>query len=330
MAAYSYWGTFLWADQFGVIPTGIAVDSSGDVYVAGTYTASTSIGSTDLAVSGSQDGFVCQINSSTGSPVWAKRAYGSGDGTITPENVAVDGSGDVYVGGEFMSSSANFGGTTLTPTGTESFIWKLTASSGASDWAISASNSEVTGITTDASGDVIASGSYAGGSATFGGTTLSAVGSMDTFVWKLYESGTTDWAVMAGGSSTDTEPAGCAGRRQFRKHLSRRNDWCLYHCRCVYLQWHYDHAFRVRSRLGLEVECLGRLHGLGGSGGWIGRLYPVGRGDCNFNRLCLHGGSARRRCELWRNQSQLRRGSHRRGMANQPLQRKHDIGDHHE
>ena len=93
---------------------GIAVDSSGNAYVTGTFQGTAAFGNFDLTSQGSYDFFVAKLNS-TGSWQWAVEAGGtSGD---YGNGIAVDSSGNVYVTGGF--SSAAFGPTNLAANGSK-------------------------------------------------------------------------------------------------------------------------------------------------------------------------------------------------------------------
>src|SRR6202041_1583750 len=88
-------GNTLWTQQFGTSDTdvayGVAVDGSGNVYVAG-YTT----GSLQGTNAGGYDGFVRKLDSA-GDTLWTQQ-FGTSSGDFA-QGVAVDGSGNVYVAG---------------------------------------------------------------------------------------------------------------------------------------------------------------------------------------------------------------------------------------
>lgn len=199
-------GTFLWAVGMGgqnrESPPGIAVDSAGQVTIAGQFEGQVAFGSTTLTSKGQYDIFVARL-SSAGAFLWATSAGGAdSEGAAA---VAVDGQGNIHIAGGF-SGTTTLGSTTLTSKGqTDSFVAKLT-SSGAFTWATSAGGSmheSPTDIAVDAAGNVYITGNYLGSPA-FGSTTLSPMGLLDIFVAKLSSSGAFAWAVSAGGSSSDS------------------------------------------------------------------------------------------------------------------------------
>ena len=150
-------GTTIWAKNFGVsgayvTGSGIAVDPIGNVYLVGSFDQS--LVTPLLAKLGTKDAFAIKLDSS-GTTTWA-RNYGGGGASVTGSGIAVDGSGNVYLGGYF--SSANLGTPALTKLGTrDAFALKLD-SSGTTTWArnYGGSGASVTGsgIAVDGSGNV--------------------------------------------------------------------------------------------------------------------------------------------------------------------------------
>jgi hypothetical protein len=205
VAKYNASGALQWAKRAGgtgfVDGIGIRADSSGNSYVAGTFSGSATFGAgeanqTILTAAGSGfDIFVAKFNSS-GAVQWAKRAGGTG--SDEGYAIGVDGSGNSYVSGYF-EGSATFGAgeanqTTLTAAGSgfDIFVAKYN-SSGAVQWAKRAGGTDLElgyGIAVDGSGNSYVTG-YFDGSATFGAgeanqTTLTSAGGLDIFVAKFF------------------------------------------------------------------------------------------------------------------------------------------------
>nr|MCS5536978.1 SBBP repeat-containing protein [Candidatus Poseidoniaceae archaeon] len=180
----------------------IAVDSSGNAYLAGHFYGTIYFGSTSLTSSGSYDAFISKLSSS-GSWQWAVKVGGtSGD---EADGIAVDSSGNVYVTG-FFSSTAAFGSTSLTSSGgIDVFVAKL-SSSGSWSWAVKAggtsSGDRGTGIAVDSNGNAYVSGTFKG-TATFGSTSLTSSGSEDAFLAQISSTGSWVWANDAGGTGVD-------------------------------------------------------------------------------------------------------------------------------
>ena len=155
-----------WAANYGGF-TGLvatrmtAVDASGNAYVAGTfYGATCTIDSVTLTRIGSQDAFVAKLDAA-GTVLWAKNFGGSGS-TASAQSIAVDASGNVYLGGYFYNSNLTTPG--LTKIGNyDAFAIKLD-SSGAVMWARNFGGSGTTAygqsIAVDGSGNVYLGGYF--------------------------------------------------------------------------------------------------------------------------------------------------------------------------
>ncbi len=134
------------------------------------------------------------------SGVWARSAGG-----LEPENgraVATDGSGNLFVAGEF-NGSATFETTTLTSAGSSDVFVAKYDVGGALLWAQSAGGSEqdaVSGCATDGQGNVFVAGNFRG-SADFGGTTLTSGGEFEVYIAKYDAEGILLWARSAGNWS---------------------------------------------------------------------------------------------------------------------------------
>jgi hypothetical protein len=100
---YDATGAAQWAQLMSgaeeVYATSVAVDSTGNVYVHGTFLSTFSMGTSNLVVSAgsSQNAFLAKFNNS-GTLLWALHPEGgnSGEG-----GVAVDGGGNIYASGDF-------------------------------------------------------------------------------------------------------------------------------------------------------------------------------------------------------------------------------------
>ncbi|PXY74172.1 MAG: hypothetical protein CXX80_07800, partial [Methanobacteriota archaeon] len=200
IAKLSSSGSWQWAVKAGGSNsdkgTGIAVDSSGNAYVAGKFRATSTFGNTSLVSSGNDDIYIAKL-SSGGSWQWVVKAGGSsGD---SGNGIAVDSNGNSYVTGYF-AVTATFGSTSLTSSGSDDiFIAKLN-SSGSWQWVVKAGgsvNDIALGIAVDSNGNSYVTG-YFTGTATFGSTSLIS-GSDAIFIAKLSSSGSWQWAVKAGG-----------------------------------------------------------------------------------------------------------------------------------
>ena|GEM_PF-1448946 len=135
---------------------------------------------------------------------WAKSAGGSGDelrsSTIT------DIAGNVYLTGNFNSSSITFGNFTLNNVGGyDIFIVKYNPD-GNVLWAINAggsSNDMVMSISTDESGNIYLTGYFNSSTINFGSTTLTNIGGADVFFAKYNTNGNVIWAKSVGGNNNE-------------------------------------------------------------------------------------------------------------------------------
>jgi len=198
-------GAWQWARRGGGIIDdamgAVAVDGSNNVYVVGTGWGNQTFTATALTVAGSNyDGYVGKLNSS-GAWQWISGTGGAGN--VGAATVAVDGSGNAYVGGSF-NGSGSFGSTSLAASGEDAWLSKLNTS-GAWQWTrqIGSSGNDYTGgvAVEAATGTAYWSGQVAT-SATFGTTTLTA-NSADAMLAKISTAGTWQWALQGGGSGAD-------------------------------------------------------------------------------------------------------------------------------
>jgi len=197
------WNTFL-GGILGDEGRAIAVDGSGNVYVAG-FSEATWKGASDpvRAFTGTDydDAFAAKLNTS-GTLLW--NTFLGGGGTDEGRAIAVDGSGNVYVAGD---SYATWKGASdplrACTTATDVFAAKLNTS-GALLWNtfLGGSGSDHGyGIAVDGSGNVYVAGDS---EATWGAPLRAYTASVsDAFAARLNGSGTLLWNTFLGGSSTE-------------------------------------------------------------------------------------------------------------------------------
>jgi hypothetical protein len=210
-------GNWLWAKRaYGTGTengTGIAVDASGNVYITGYFNSSTLSFASGISLSRnstSNDGFVAKLNSS-GTWLWARKAGGAGNDQGMA--IALDASGNAYVGGIYTGTAylynltMNINITPVTSPGyTDLFVAQINPS-GVWQWAASAGGSSpdnVGGIAVASDGSVYLTGSYNSSVAYFGNYYLAnGYSTSDVFVAKLNDSGDWLWARKGGGSGSD-------------------------------------------------------------------------------------------------------------------------------
>lgn len=205
-------GTQIWARRMSgnnsfdnALANSIAVDSQGNVVVAGSFERSVDFGGGSLTSAGGDDVFVAKFSSS-GTHIWSRRYGGSSDDFC--ESVTVDGAGDIVLAGYF-SGSADFGSGLLTSAGgTDVFLAKY-SSGGSPVWSQrfgSTSTDRGLAVDADNSNNYIVVG-YMVGTVDFGGGPLTSVGLADAFVAKFSSAGTHIWSKRFGGTSSDIAQA---------------------------------------------------------------------------------------------------------------------------
>lgn len=136
-------GNASWAKSFGGTAhdygKSVVADLYGNVVVSGDFFSSPiAFGSDSLftsGLSGTSDVFIAQLGPA-GNVLWSKKA--GGDHNESATGVALDQNQDLFVVGNYISSTISFGPTTLTGYGLDFFIVKLDNTTGVSDhtnWA---------------------------------------------------------------------------------------------------------------------------------------------------------------------------------------------------
>jgi hypothetical protein len=117
LTKYTADGTYAWTKTFDTTSgyaegLGVAVDTSGDIYLAGQFSGTVNFNTagsdSQSAPTANSDGCITEFHAD-GSYGWTKIFGGSGIGYVGNVAVAVDSSGDAYVTGEF-SGTVNFAG----------------------------------------------------------------------------------------------------------------------------------------------------------------------------------------------------------------------------
>ncbi|HEX7449260.1 MAG TPA: SdrD B-like domain-containing protein, partial [Pirellulales bacterium] len=235
-AVYKYGpdGSQKWATPYTVPydvyqgpPQGIAVDSAGDIYIAGTYqqfgSGRPTFGAITVPASGSTDTFLAKLDSS-GNFIWAESFLGAGgNGSNQGVSLATDSDGNAFVAGTFRGSAQiGNGGLAGNASADNAFVAKVDPQ-GNVVWAkgfgtntgISGSSIDARGIALDANANVYITGGFSGtvdvNPARPGTDVLVAAGSATTeYILKLDKQGNTLWSQQATNTAIFSQSAGSA------------------------------------------------------------------------------------------------------------------------
>jgi hypothetical protein len=204
LVKYSATGGILWARHFGSTaddrPKGVAVDTGNNVYLTGYFRDTVDFGGGPIV--GSSNGFLVKYTSA-GTHVWSKRLATGGldEGTA----VGVDGGGNVFVTASIYQTS-DFGGGPFTTLGGADTVLVKYSSTGAHLWSRrlggtsdDLANALVVDTTT---GEVWVTGSF-GGTANFGGGSVTSAGVNDIFVVRYSSAGVHNFSRTWGGTGDD-------------------------------------------------------------------------------------------------------------------------------
>ncbi len=206
VAKYDRDGVFQWVQQAGGSGddegTAINTDTNGNCYVGGKFHNTANFSGSSLVSAGGFDAFISKYNSA-GVLQWVQKAGGTLDDLC--QDIAVDGSGNIFVTGSF-EGTANFGSTNLVSAFMFDGYTAKYSSTGTLQWVRqvtgSAWNDQNSGIAVDDAGFVFVHG-YFNGTASFGGTNLTSVSaspSADGCVVKYDTAGTLQWVLQVPGT----------------------------------------------------------------------------------------------------------------------------------
>lgn len=211
LAKYNASGNLLWSRGFAAgdepMASGIAVDSAGSVFIAGTFAGTADFGLEPLTTVFERDIFVAKFDAE-GHSSWSKRL--GGWGVYSVSNIAVDASGAVFITGDFGGELDVGNEVFLTQGETDAFLAKLDAD-GNPLWGKRFGDErgqQAGGVAVDGTGDVLLTGSFAG-TIDVGGALLTSSGGKDVFLAKLDSSGNRLWSKRF-GDTNDQEATGIA------------------------------------------------------------------------------------------------------------------------
>lgn len=206
VARYDASGNLRWAvrpdrSQYSY-GSAVAVDSVGNVLVAGTYEGAMRFNQTDLRAVGKTDAFLAKLDSN-GRATWALTAGGGGEDFAA--GVALDASGNPHLAGSF-SGNAWFARNYISSLGESDIFVAKFDKSGVLQWARSGGGrgSDFCGaVAVDRTGAVVVAGDFER-TAAIGGQLLTSLGGADIFVARYTADGQPSWAQRAGGTEMDS------------------------------------------------------------------------------------------------------------------------------
>lgn len=190
--------------------SGIALDSTGNVFVTGTFghlfpagpsSAAGVFGTNSLAANGRKQFFVAKLDAA-GNYLWVRTA----SGTAEHEGFAVasDASGNAFVSGSF-NGAATFGTNALVSAGSDDLFLAKLDSAGNFLWATQAGRTNSgywAALKVDAAGVAWWSGTF-GGRLNLGTNSFVSAGGNDLFLARMSSAGGVLWAGRYGGTNDD-------------------------------------------------------------------------------------------------------------------------------
>jgi hypothetical protein len=184
----------------------VASDDGSKVYLTGTYNNDAldfGLGAFPTASSSQARIYMAELNGSTGATI-AASAFGT-TGRQLPTSLAVDSSGNVILGGGFLTTIA-FGSSTIVSEGnTDAFVAKFDSTLAplwAHNWGGGNAAQKVQSVATDSAGNIFAGGLFLG-SINIGaaGAVVASAGNSDAFTIKLTAAGALVCGVTYGDSN---------------------------------------------------------------------------------------------------------------------------------
>jgi hypothetical protein len=211
IAKYNNAGQIVWAKRAGgngsaeafAQAKAIIVDDAGNAYVTGSFAGSVTFEETVKTADNSEDIFVAKYNSS-GSLQWINTA-GGGEDWDSGDGIAVDGSGNVYICGDF-NGTTKFCEESFTSAGESDFFLAKYNSSGVFQWANrggSTGDDWCTNLAIDKNDNLYITGAFTN-TASFNSITLTSVGDRDGYLAKYTSGGNIVWASKFGGDGIDS------------------------------------------------------------------------------------------------------------------------------
>lgn len=212
MCSDAFDGSMNWIKKIGGAnedaPAAIAYGPFGNILVAGSFSVSTTIGTTTYNSLGYNDVFLVSMDASTGNMQWKQHIGGIGDDYARA--LTIDSHGDVYTAGSF-SSLLSYGSTSLVCLGGSNvFYIKNNGISGNPVFVKSFGEigqaHNCFAIKCNKFDQIFLTGSF-NGKISIGSTTFTSLGYADIFLTEIDTFGNIAWADRKGGISEDVGTA---------------------------------------------------------------------------------------------------------------------------
>jgi hypothetical protein len=190
-------GNHIWSKHFGdgisQFAASVAVDGSGNAFVAGTFKGSMDFGGGALTSAGADDIFVAKLDPD-GGHLWSKR-FGDASAEQQAWGVAIDEFGNAIVAGQF-TGTVDFGGGLFSCGGqTDIFVAKFD-NGGAHVWSKRFGDMHeqyANAVAVDPSDNILIAGGFYM-TVDFGGGSLTSGGTSDAYIAKLGPDGSHMWS----------------------------------------------------------------------------------------------------------------------------------------
>lgn len=191
IAKISQQGDWMWSLDAGggssSQANSVQVDSQGNVFVAGSFSAGISFGNLTYSAGGTENSFIARANDLGNSASWEWALQLSSSNSNSAQDLAFDANQDLFVTGEFRGT-ASFGNSALTSSGNQDVYVASILANGNWAWArIAGSGSEDVGLGIEmgSEGDLYVTGSFLQNTITFGSVDVATSGGFDSFVAKM-------------------------------------------------------------------------------------------------------------------------------------------------
>jgi hypothetical protein len=180
-----------------------AIDAQGNAIIVGSFDGTLDDGAGSVPTAGQEDAFVIKLDPA-GKLLWSRR-FGGPEADVALA-VALDGTGNIVVGGSFRGS-VDFGGGALTaaPTFTSAFVVELDPDGNHlfSRRYGADGNAAALAVGVGQNGTIAVTGSF-DGTIDMGTGVFSSAGGKDVFLTTIDGSGTTVWGRAFGGSESES------------------------------------------------------------------------------------------------------------------------------